>query len=371
MSFAEVYRRIDWEEERLSLYGKTAADVERALGAGRLGLEDFKALLSPAADAYLEPLARLSRQRTRQRFGLTQQLFAPLYLSNACANECSYCGFSMSNKLRRKVLNSTELAREACVLRARGFEHVLLVAGEAPKTVGTDYFEQALHQLSREFAQLSLEVQPLDEADYRRLRGAGLHAVLVYQETYNRRCYAEHHTKGNKTDFEYRLDTPDRAGSAGVHKIGLGVLLGLTDWRLDTLMCAHHLRYLERRYWRSRFSISFPRLRPAEGDFHVPNPINDRSLVQLIAAWRLLSPDLELSLSTRERSDFRDRLVSLGITSLSAGSSTRPGGYGEDSDQTLEQFSTDDRRCVEDVVQALKRLDYQPVWKDWEPAAFG
>lgn len=370
MSFSQLYRELDWEAERLSLYAKTGADVERALRARRPGLEDFKALLSPAADAYLEQLAQASQQRTRQRFGYTQQLFAPLYLSNACANECSYCGFSMSNKLKRKILNAEELAAEGRVLRERGFEHVLLVAGEAPKTVGTDYFERALKQLSGYFSQLSLEVQPLDEPDYRRLRQAGLHAVLVYQETYHRRTYAEHHTRGNKTDFDYRLDTPDRAGKAGVHKIGLGVLLGLTDWRLDTLMCAHHLRYLERRYWRSRFSISFPRLRPAEGDFQVPHPINDRSLVQLIGAWRLLSPDLELSLSTRERPNFRERLIPLGINSLSAGSSTRPGGYAGEADKTLEQFSTDDRRPVEDVVRALERLDYQPVWKDWEPAAF-
>lgn len=372
MTFSQHFREIDWEAERLSLYAKTPADVERALGATRPDLEDFKALLSPAADAFLEPLAQLSHQRTRQRFGATQQLFAPLYLSNACANECSYCGFSMSNKLRRKILDGRERAAEGKVLRERGFEHLLLVAGEAPKTVGTDYFEGALRQLSADFAQLSLEVQPLDEPDYRRLRDAGLHAVLVYQETYHRPTYAEHHTRGNKTDFDYRLDTPDRAGRAGVHKIGLGVLLGLADWRLDTLMCAHHLRYLERRYWRSRFSLSFPRLRPAEGDFRVPHPIDDRALVQLIGAWRLFSPDLELSLSTRERPAFRDRLVPLGITSLSAGSSTRPGGYAADpADTALAQFETDDRRPVEDVVLALQRLDYQPVWKDWEPAAFG
>ena len=368
MSFSDVFRSVNWEEERLSLYAKTPADVERALARSRMDMEDFKALISPAAEAYLEPLAQRSHRTTVRRFGLTQQLFAPLYLSNACANECSYCGFSMSNKLRRKILTPEEIAAEARALKGRGMEHLLLVAGEAPKVVGTDYYERALSQLAPEFAQLSLEVQPLDQPDYERLGQAGLHAVLVYQETYHRGCYHQHHTRGNKTDYDYRLDTPDRAGAAGIHKIGLGVLLGLTDWRLDSLMCAHHLRYLERRYWRSRFSVSFPRLRPAEGDFEVPHPINDRNLVQLIGAWRLFSPDLELTLSTRERPGFRDRLIPLGITSLSAESSTRPGGYAVDTDDSLEQFSTDDRRSVEDIVHRLESLHYQPVWKDWEPA---
>ncbi len=371
MSFTDVMNTLHWEEERLSLYAKTAADVERALARTRLDLEDFKALISPAAEAYLETMAQLSHRKTVQRFGLNQQLFAPLYLSNACANECTYCGFSMSNKLRRKVLTFEEISAEGRVLKARGMEHLLLVAGEAPKVVGTDYYAAALEQLSPDFAQLSLEVQPLEQPEYERLRDAGLHSVLVYQETYHRNCYQQHHTRGNKSDYGYRLDTPDRAGAAGIHKIGLGVLLGLTDWRVDSLMCAHHLHYLERHYWRSRFSMSFPRLRPAEGDFHVPHPINDRALVQLICAWRLFSPDLELTLSTRERPAFRDRLLPLGITTLSAASSTRPGGYSEGAEGTLEQFSTDDQRSVEDIVQRLEALHYQPVWKDWEPAMAG
>lgn len=371
MNFSDHLRSEDWEAARLSLYAKTPDDVERALSADRPTLEDFKALISPAADAYLEPLAQRSHHTTVQRFGHTQQLFAPLYLSNACANECSYCGFSMSNRLRRKILSPDEIAAEGRVLKDRGFEHLLLVAGEAPKVVGTDYYEAALRQLAPEFAQLSLEVQPLDQPDYERLRDAGLHSVVVYQETYHPGCYQTHHTRGNKTDYQYRLDTPDRAGAAGVHKIGLGVLLGLTDWRTDSLMCAMHLQYLERRYWRSRFSVSFPRLRPAEGGFNAPHPISDRHLVQLMCAWRLFSPDLELTLSTREGPDFRDRLIPLGVTSLSAASSTQPGGYADSHAERLSQFSTDDRRPVADVVRRLEALHYQPVWKDWEPGMLG
>lgn len=367
MPFIDTLNTLNWDAERLSLLSKTAKDVERALNAQQCTLEDFKALISPAAKPYLEVMAQKSHAMTRQRFGLNQQLFAPLYLSNACANVCTYCGFSMDNHLRRKVLTPEEIAREADALYARGFQHILLVTGEAPKVAGVDYLVAALQQLRSRFAQVSMEVQPLDEPDYRSLQQAGLHGVLVYQETYHRGVYAEHHPIGKKADFAYRLDTPDRLGRAGVHKIGLGVLLGLTDWRTDTLMMAHHLRYLEQRYWRSRFSVAFPRLRPAEGDYRVAQPIGDADLVQLICAWRLFSPDLELSLSTRERAAFRDRLLPLGITTLSAESKTQPGGYAVEADRALEQFEIDDARPVQDVVTAIQNAGYQAVWKDWQP----
>lgn len=356
----------DWAMAGLSLYAKTGADVERALANPRRSPDDFMALLSPAARPYLETMAQLSHGLTVQRFGRVQQLFAPLYVSNACANECDYCGFSMSNRVRRKVLSAEELALEAAYLKAQGFEHLLLVAGEAPRVVGVDYYERALQQLGSQLAQISLEVQPLSTEEYRRLHRAGLHAVLVYQETYHRPTYNQHHTRGNKADYDHRLAALARAGDAGIHRLGLGVLLGLADWRLDSLMAAHHLRFLERRCWRSRFSLSFPRLRPAEGGFQAPHPLSDADLVQLVCAWRLFSPDLELSLSTREPAQLREHLLPLGVTSLSAGSSTRPGGYAVEPDMALEQFSIDDNRTLKDVVAAVQRLDYQPVWKDWD-----
>lgn len=367
MSFADYLAGIDWNAERLSLYSQSPAEVERALSGIGEPLARFKALLSPAADGYLEALAQRSRTLTLQRFGRVQQLFAPLYLSNACANECHYCGFSMSNPMRRKVLNSDELRIEAQALRDRGFQHLLLVAGEAPKVAGFDYYRQALSVLRSDFSQLSLEVQPLARVEYQRLREVGLHAVLVYQETYDARCYQSLHSRGQKRDFAGRLDALDRAGAAGVHKLGLGVLLGLTDWRLDSLKCAHHLTWLARRHWRSRFSLSFPRLRPAEGGFVAPLPVSDRQLVQLLCAWRLFAPDLELTLSTREAPALRDRLIPLGVTSLSAASSTRPGGYAVEPGKALEQFSTDDQRPVAEVVQSLRNQHYQPVWSDWHP----
>ncbi len=366
MNFAEQLNRLDWDSERLSLHGKTEDDVRRALARTVRDAEDFKALISPAARPFLETMAQMSRKLTLQRFGRTQQLFAPLYLSNACANICTYCGFSMENRLRRKVLSAEEIRREAEALRARGFRHALIVTGEAPRVVGVDYFAAALEELRRHFDQVSLEVQPLEQADYERLQTLGLHSVLVYQETYHRPTYAEHHRRGNKADFDYRLDTMDRLGRAGIHRMGLGVLLGLTDWRTDSLMLAHHLRYLEQRYWRSRFSVSFPRLRPAAGDYTARHPIHDADLVQLICAWRLFSPDVELSLSTRERAAFRDQLIRLGITSLSAESQTQPGGYSAEADAALEQFEIDDGRPLEAVVAAIRQQGYQPVFKDWQ-----
>ncbi|WP_028671615.1 2-iminoacetate synthase ThiH [Saccharospirillum impatiens] len=367
MSIHEPVQLPDWQTAGLSLYAKTEADVERALARSQRSIEDFMALVSPAARPYLEVMAQRSHQLTVQRFGRTQQLFAPLYVSNACANECDYCGFSMSNRVRRKVLNDSELAREADFLKRQGFEHLLLVAGEAPRVAGVEYFERALRQLGPTVAQISLEVQPMATEEYRRLHRAGLHAVLVYQETYHRPTYRSHHTRGNKADYDQRLAALGRAGDAGIHRLGLGVLLGLADWRLDSLMAAYHLRYLERRCWRSRFSMSFPRLRPAEGGFQAPHPLSDADLVQLICAWRLFSPELELSLSTREPASLREHLLPLGVTSLSAGSSTRPGGYAVEPEIALEQFSIDDNRSLKDVVAAVQRLDYQPVWKDWDP----
>lgn len=366
MSFADTFTRIDQDAERASLLAKTPREVERALQADPPDTEDFKALISPAARPYLETMAQRSQALTRQRFGLAQQLFAPLYLSNACANVCTYCGFSMENRLRRKVLGSDEIRQEGAALSARGFRHLLLVTGEAPKVAGVEYLEKALRQLQPDFPQLSLEVQPLETDDYNRLRSAGMHGVFVYQETYHQGAYARHHPVGRKADFFYRLATPERAGEAGVHKIGLGALLGLSDWRCDSLMMAHHLRYLERRYWRCRFSISFPRLRPCAGGYQASHPLSDADLVQLICAWRLFSPDLELSLSTREPAAFRDSLIPLGITTLSAESRTQPGGYAVDADAALEQFSVDDARSVTEVAAAIRRQGYDVVWKDWE-----
>ena len=363
--FAEVFDRYQWDEVKQSIYAKRAADVERALGRPQRDLDDFKALISPAAAPYLEEMAQLSHRLTQKRFGKVIQLYVPLYLSNECQNICTYCGFSYDNKIRRRTLSGGELLTEVAAVKQMGYDHVLLVSGEANVTVGVDYFMRALDLVRPHFAHLSMEVQPLDQADYSLLMDHGLHTVLVYQETYHREDYKLHHPKGKKANFGYRLDTPDRLGKAGVHKIGLGVLIGLEDWRTDSWFTALHLQHLERRYWKTRYSLSFPRLRPHSGGIVPKVAQSDRELIQLICAYRLLDEEVELSLSTRESPVFRDHAVRLGITAMSAGSRTNPGGYAVDL-QSLEQFEIDDDRSPAEVAAMIRRQGYDAVWKDWD-----
>lgn len=362
----------DWNTVQRDIYAITRPQVERALSNSRRTLDDFKALISPAAQNYLEPMAQLSHQLTQKRFGKTVQLYAPLYLSNECQNICTYCAFSLDNKIQRKTLTNAEIEREADALKAMGYDHVLLVTGEANQTVGVPYLKNAIQLLQPHFAHISMEVQPLDQPEYEELMAEGLNTVLVYQETYHRETYTKHHPKGRKSNFAYRLNTPDRLGRAGIHKMGLGALLGLEDWRTDSFFTAAHLHYLERTYWQSKYSISFPRLRPIDllqndaiTSKSFERCMTDRDLVQLICAYRLFNEEVELSLSTRETPRFRDHVIRLGITSLSAGSKTNPGGYVVEP-QSLEQFAISDERSPAEMVDVIRRQGYEPVWKDWD-----
>lgn len=365
-TFTDRWRELDWDDIRLRINSKTAADVERALSARKITRDDLMALLSPTASHYLEPLAQQAQKLTRQRFGNTVSFYVPLYLSNLCANDCTYCGFSMSNKLKRKTLDQQEIERECEAIRKLGFEHLLLVTGEHQTKVGMDYFRQHLPAIRRQFSSLQMEVQPLDEHEYAELKTLGLDGVMVYQETYHQAVYAQHHLRGNKQDFFWRLETPDRLGRAGIDKIGLGALIGLSDsWRTDCFMVAEHLLWLQQQYWQSRYSISFPRLRPCTGGVEPASVMTESQLVQVICAFRLLAPDVELSLSTRESPWFRDHMIPLAINNVSAFSKTQPGGYA-DNHPELEQFAPHDGRTPVEVADALTRSGLQPVWKDWD-----
>ncbi len=366
--YSDLFETKNINDLTLRLYTTTAKDVEQALGAPQRNLNHLLALLSPAAEPYLEEMAQLSAHLTQQRFGSNMSLYLPLYLSNLCANDCDYCGFSMSNKIKRKILNHEEIQAEMDIIRARGFDSILLVSGEHETKAGIDYFCEVLPQVKQIFNYLAIEVQPLETEEYRRLVDLGLDAVMVYQETYRTHTYAAHHHRGKKQDFNYRLNTADRAAQAGVDKIGLGVLLGLDDWRVDTLLMGHHLDYLERKYWRSRYSISLPRLRSCKGGITPKVVLTDKGLVQLICAFRLFNPQLEISLSTRESPALRDNLFGLGITHLSAGSSTEPGGYQQQGKAQLSQFDISDARPVEAVVEAIRQKGFNPIFKDWERA---
>ncbi|KAB0457932.1 2-iminoacetate synthase ThiH [Vibrio kanaloae] len=375
MTFVDRFKQLNWDDIGMSIFSKTAADVERALSNPKRDLEDFKALISPAAEPYLEQMAQQSLALTRKRFGNTMSLYIPLYLSNLCANACSYCGFSMENRIKRRTLTLEEIDAECAAIKKMKFDSVLLVTGEHETKVGMNYFRQVLPKIKKQFNYLAMEVQPLDQHDYAELKTLGLDAVMVYQETYQPRTYAEHHLRGNKMDFEYRLETPDRLAKAGIDKIGIGALIGLEDWRTDCFFVAAHLDYLERTYWQTRYSISFPRLRPCEGGdanggLQPKSVMSDKQLVQLICAYRLLNPEVELSLSTRESATFRDNVLPLGITSMSAASKTQPGGYAS-GEEELEQFEISDERSAADVESMIRRRGFDPVWKDWHSAYSG
>ncbi|AFR36175.1 2-iminoacetate synthase ThiH [Riemerella anatipestifer] len=364
-SFNQVLAQYTWDEVLESIYQKTEREVQQALAHPKRNLEDFKALISPAGQPYLEQMAKESHLKTRKRFGNTMQMYAPMYLSNECHNICTYCGFSFSNQIPRRTLTDDEILKEAQFIKNKGYEHILLVTGEANRTVGVDYLENAIRLLRPYFANISIEVQPLNQEEYERLKKAGLYATLVYQETYHRETYRQHHPKGKKSNFDFRLETPDRLGRAGLHKIGIGALLGLEDWRADSFFTALHLKYLQKRYWKTKYSISFPRLRPFSGGLEPKVAMTDADLVQLICAYRLLDEDIELSISTRESAKFRDHIVHLGITSMSAESKTNPGGYVVEP-QSLEQFEISDERTTEEIHKMLIENNIEPVWKDWE-----
>ncbi len=367
MSFYDIIQQFDPQQVLTDIETKTPADVERALGAETLDMTDFMALLSPAAGAYLEPMAQKAHAVTQRRFGRTILLYAPLYLSNECHNGCLYCGFSVHNQVPRRTLSLDEIERDAQLLHDQGFRHVLLLTGEAPNLIGNDFIEAAVERINPLFSSIGIEVYPMDTDGYRQMVAAGVDALTIYQETYDPEIYADLHPSGRKRDYHYRLETPERGGEAGLRRIGIGFLLGLGNFRTEAFFTGLHGRYLARRYWRTLLTVSFPRLRPAEGAFQPLHPVSDQQFVQLICAMRLLIHDAGLVLSTRESAELRDNLLPLGITQMSAGSCTAPGGYAERSAAT-EQFVIDDDRTPGQVADMLRQRGYDPVWKDWDGA---
>lgn len=344
----------------------TEADVERALHAVHPGLHDFAALLSAPAANHLEAVARKASRVTRARFGATVRLFSPLYVSNECVSTCTYCGFSAGNDIARRTLSVDEVRAEAAELHRRGFRHILLVAGEHARIVSKAYLEECVAAVAPFFAQVSVEVQVWDTETYRRLAAAGCDGVIVYQEAYDRDTYPQVHLKGKKRNYAWRLAAPDRAAEAGMRRLGIGALLGLhPDWRSEAICVAAHASALMRRWWRCEVSVALPRLRPAAGGYQPEEPIDDRSFVQLLCALRITLPDVGITLSTREPAALRDSLVGLGVTSMSAGSHTEPGGYAEVSDAE-PQFEISDTRSPAEVAAALRAAGFDPVWKDWQ-----
>ena len=364
--FSEELEKYDWDEITARISAKTDADVRHALEKENLTPDDFMALISPAAVPYLEQMARLSMKYTQERFGKTISMYIPLYLSNACTNFCVYCGFNHNNKIKRTTLTPEQIEAECKAIRRLGpFENLLIVTGEHPAIAGVDYLENALRIARPYFNNLSIEVMPLKTDDYYRLTKSGLNGVVCFQETYHKARYNVYHPKGMKSIFEWRLNGFDRMGQAGVHKIGMGVLIGLEDWRTDVAMMAIHLRYLQKHYWKTRYSVNFPRMRPSESGYQPNVTMTDKELAQLTFAFRIFDHDVDISYSTRENPVFRANMMKLGVTSMSAGSKTEPGGYTSTPD-ALEQFHVSDERTPADVAEEIRHLGYEVVWKDWD-----
>ena len=365
--FSEEIEKLSWDEITEKIHSKTATDVRRALRKEHCSVDDFMALISPAAAPFLEEMAVLSQKYTQERFGRTMSLFIPLYLTNSCANSCVYCGFHISNPMPRTILTFEEMENEYKAIKQLGpFESILLVTGENPAKAGVPYLAKALDIAKKYFSNLKIEVMPLKSEEYRELTNHGLNGVICFQETYNKERYNIYHPRGMKANFEWRVNAPDRMGEAGMHSIGMGVLIGLEDWRTDVTFMAHHLRYLQRQYWKTKYSVNFPRMRPAENGGFQPNVImNDKELAQLTFAMRIFDHDVDISYSTRETPYIRDNMATLGVTTMSAESKTEPGGYFT-YPQALEQFEVSDSRTAVEVCQRLKELGLEPVWKDWD-----
>jgi 2-iminoacetate synthase len=413
-----------------SLAAGTAA-VWDSLAKSKPSLADFAHLISPAAAELLEHLGRRSHALTQQRFGKVIRLFAPLYLSNECVNNCAYCGFSRDNPILRVTLSLDEVKQEAQALKEQGFRNILLVAGEHPKFVSVNYLRDCVAALHADWPSVSLEVGPMETEDYRPLVAAGADGLVVYQETYDRKVYAAVHTAGPKRNFDWRLETPERAYAAGFRRLGISPLYGLADWRYEAICVAAHADYLWRNCWKAALTISLPRLRPCAGEFQPLTHMSDRDLAQLVCAFRIMFSDVGLVLSTRESAKLRDGLIPLGITLMSAGSRTEPGGYTgagkEKLHQTVRgrivaagssewalvgrpssavaqlrrveassragsdvskpgngssvasphqkqataatgQFEIADGRSSQEVADLIRKLGYEPVWKDWDAA---
>ena len=350
-------------------------------------LRRLMSLLEPRTPKQLEALAAEAAAVTRLHFGRTMRLFAPLYLSNECVNNCAYCGFSRDNPIFRVTLSVDQVIKEARHLEAQGFRHILLVAGEHPKFVSNGYLEECIRAIKPFIPTVAVEVGPTEQPEYERMVQAGSEGLVVYQETYDRRAYAEYHTAGPKKDFDWRLECPERGYAGGFRRIGLGALLGLADWRTEALGLAAHLEYMQNHGWKASYTIAFPRLRPAAGSFEPRHPVDDARFIQLLCAFRLCFPQVGIVLSTRESPALRNALLPICITTMSAGSHTEPGGYtgeGRDDlhltvkgrrvelqqksacDEATGQFDIADHRSPQEISALLLQRGFDPVWKDWD-----
>jgi 2-iminoacetate synthase len=365
MTFYDELNRYNFDEVKEFIYSQTEEDVLRVLGKDTLSVYDYATLLSPAAENYLEEMAKIAHKITVQRFGKTIKIYIPIYVSNECVNSCVYCGFNVHNKFQRKTLTLEEVEKEIEVIKRTNIKHILICSGEHPKKVTLKYLDSVVKLLRKDFSSIILEVQPLDENEYRLLYNSGVDSLTLYQETYNRDTYKQVHLGGKKQDFRYRLEAVERACNAGYRCVGLGALMGLEDFRVDEFFMGLHAKYLMKKYWKTHVTVSFPRIREAEGCYKPKHIVNDKNLVQSILAIRLFLHDVGIVISTRERAELRDKLIYLGVTQMSAGSKTNPGGYSLNVSEG-KQFEIEDNRSAEEFIKSVKEKGYDPVLKDFD-----
>ncbi len=370
--FTNKVSKLDRRSIEARMQAVTSRQVRGVLQSNRVSISAAPILFSPAAGQFLEPMAQMARRQTLKRFGRTITLYTPIYLSNHCVNQCAYCGFASGRAIRRKLLSVEEIESEAESLFQQGIRHILLVTGEAPHRYGLDRICEAAGILRKKAASISVEIFPSELDGYRSLISSGVDGLVLYQETYLQDVYASQHLSGPKRNFERRLMAMEAAGEAGFRSLGIGSLLGLSPPRLEACYLAYHAHHLTQTYPQARIAISFPRLRPVEGGTPILHAVTDRDLAQLVIGMRLMFPDAELILSTRESAGLRDSLFQLGITRMSAGSKTVPGGYTDRSaDQKAGQFQVDDDRCIQQIMQAIQNKGYDVVCKDFDTAFVG
>ena len=344
----------------------TAGDVLRAIESDRCSPEDFKALLSPAAEPFLEQIARKARQETRKHFGNSAYFFTPIYISNYCENYCIYCGFNCHNKIKRAKLSMEEIHDEMKAIADTGLEEILILTGESRKASDVKYIGEACRIARKYFKNIGIEVYPMNSDEYRHLHECGADYVTVFQETYNSDKYETLHLAGHKRIFPYRFNAQERALMGGMRGVAFAALLGLDDFRKDALGTGMHAYLIQRKYPWAEISISCPRLRPIINNASInPKDVHEKQLLQIMCAYRIFLPFAGMTISTRERAEFRDNVVGLAATKISAGVSTGIGSHSESEDKGDAQFEIADTRGLDEIYESLKKRGIQPVMNDY------
>ena len=366
MSFKDIlkkYKNFNFKDHFSKV---TLEDVDRSLKKDKLSENDLFNLLSPVAAERIEEMAQLSHKRTIQYFGRTISLYIPLYISNYCQNGCTYCGFHAASKMKRRKLSLAEIEKEAVIIAETGIKHILVLTGEAENITPMSYLVEVVELLKKYFPSISIEVFPMSVEDYATLKKAGVDGLTVYQEVYDREVYKDVHPYGNKSDYDFRLDTPERGAKAGFRLVNVGALFGLSDISSEAFFTAIHAKYLDNKYPDTEIAVSFPRINSAENNFVQKHKLDDKTFVQYMTAFRLFLPRVGINVSTRETAEFRDNVLPLGVTRFSAGSKTEVGGYTDHHIDDVPQFKISDTRTVVETIEVIEKNGFQAVMKDWE-----